>query len=361
MAARRWRAVQRAVVAGALEHHPDQPLPRSDLAPRRAKPARLPTGGERKVGRLRAALRQAGWTPLRRAWRNAGRAKRRDRRRHSTTRPVSPPERRHRLAARLPSRLPPRRAAGARGAARAARLQIVAPPPCSPRRSFAYARWHRGAPPYAPWPRRVGSAPARGRPGARPRGARVQGLLTRLRHPAPRGIIARESVLLRLISAAPSRGGPCEPAPARRACRQELRAPTAALRARLTRHGRAAWRHRRDRLGTAWTVCLIGWTGSVLLPDGGARVPAASARRGSGSAGDRRRATRGAPRARRVARAALQDGRATAATLHADLATALALRAAHARSARRDARTAWMAGSTRSTSGAPSSSSSRMR
>jgi hypothetical protein len=35
----------------------------------------------------------------------------------------------------------------------------------------------------------------------------------------------------------------------------------------LARCMRGAWRRRRVAIGTAWTVCLIGWTGVLLLPD----------------------------------------------------------------------------------------------
>jgi hypothetical protein len=38
-----------------------------------------------------------------------------------------------------------------------------------------------------------------------------------------------------------------------------------------------AWRRRRAAIGTAWTVCLIGWTGVLLLPDHDRSMVAAAA------------------------------------------------------------------------------------
>ena len=98
------------------------------------------------------------------------------------------------------------------------------------------------------------------------------------------------------------------------------------MRAWLSRHGRGAWRHRRIAIGTVWSVCLIGWTGSVLLPDG-ARLPTGPAGAALvGAAAPEERPSPAASRARQ-----LQDGRAAVAGLQVDLDAALALRATLAR------------------------------
>jgi hypothetical protein len=114
-----------------------------------------------------------------------------------------------------------------------------------------------------------------------------------------------------------------------RARRQDCRRATDALGAQLIRHRRGAWRHRWTAIGTAWSVCLIGWTGSVLLPVG-AVVPATPAGApGAAVASAAAAGERPSPAASRTR--PLPDSRAAGAGLQADLEAALALRAARAR------------------------------
>ena len=134
--------------------------------------------------------------------------------------------------------------------------------------------------------------------------------------------------MLRLISAASAWWRPLRAAAAGRVRRQDGSGAIAVLRARLARHGRGAWRHRRTAVGIAWSVCLIGWTGGVLLPDraGPPVTPAGAAPAavvGSASAGKH-------PAPAAVSARQLRDERAAVAGLQTDLDAALALRATHA-------------------------------
>jgi hypothetical protein len=94
--------------------------------------------------------------------------------------------------------------------------------------------------------------------------------------------------------------------------REPRTAPIAALRDWLARQGPRAWRQRRPALATAWMVCLIGWTGVLLLPQhhGGAAV--AGARAGAGPAPE------------------LEHSRQRIAALAADLEAARRMRAVQA-------------------------------
>ena len=126
--------------------------------------------------------------------------------------------------------------------------------------------------------------------------------------------------------------------------RQACRAATEAGRGQLTRHGRAVWRHRRTAIGTVWSVCLVGWTGSLLLPDGGilpaapaGAAPAAVASAAAHEEGPWQAALasvaagteRPAPAAGRARQP--HEHRAAMVRLQADLDAALALRTAQAR------------------------------
>ena len=82
----------------------------------------------------------------------------------------------------------------------------------------------------------------------------------------------------------------------------------------LARQGPRAWRQRRPALAVAWLVCLIGWTGALLLPQdhGGAAVAGARARAAAGPAPE------------------LEHSRQRIAALAADLEAARRMRAVQA-------------------------------
>ena len=90
---------------------------------------------------------------------------------------------------------------------------------------------------------------------------------------------------------------------------------------------RGAWRRRWLGVGTAWSMCLIGWTGALLLPGHDVAEPGVD--RGdypattSGAAGGAHAPDRLSP--------TLQASRDKAASLQTDLTAALALRTARAR------------------------------
>ncbi|HSA82225.1 MAG TPA: hypothetical protein VLE23_15520 [Geminicoccaceae bacterium] len=82
-----------------------------------------------------------------------------------------------------------------------------------------------------------------------------------------------------------------------------------------------AWRRRRLGVGTAWSLCLIGWIGALLLP--GHDVAEPEVERASGAASGADPPDSLAP--------ALQVSRDKAASLRTDHVAALALRASRAR------------------------------
>ncbi len=102
------------------------------------------------------------------------------------------------------------------------------------------------------------------------------------------------------------------------------------LREPLLRLAPGLWRHRRPALAVAWTICLVGWTGALLLPDAAGGAPDAvrprqlesgsqpiAALEGDLAAAGRRRAQAG----RLAATPALLAGRAN--PLHAQVAAQL--------------------------------------
>lgn len=98
--------------------------------------------------------------------------------------------------------------------------------------------------------------------------------------------------------------------------------------ARLSGYAFRVWRHHRLALGTAWLICLLGWSGSLLLPlgaaPGGLSPTVRAAQANPAIPGEH-----ASPRPVRPRPA--QDHLAQAASLRADLDAAVALRAAHGR------------------------------